>query len=315
MFNQNLVTSALANEPLLLNTNLLVSSKITRAWQNVAPTATGTSGTNTLTTSSSLGNGVIAGMQLRIAGNDIYTISSVSGTTITTVEMLSTNYSGSVIAYSLISAIAADYLAPVSVSQATNSTRPAYVLYGMNNKPAFLCDSSGKAIPATSSSTIDDFFAGGATVFAAFYPRTIGEASLGMIFNKNSVYLSCSSGSVLRFRQDRGAGSQAVWDTVSTMTLNAVNIAAVTYDSSNPGTAPSIYLNSRTPSSLSAISLGTGSAASNVGNDLVLGSNAGLTTTFDGLIGFVSVHKRALSRTEISYNLVKLAQIYGGTIS
>lgn len=315
MFNTNLVSRTLANQPLNLSINALKSANVTRAWQNTASTSTGTSGTTAITTSSALGNGAIVGMQIRLAGSDIYTIAAISGTSITTVETLTTNYSASVTAVSLTSSIAGYYLTTTSVSQSTNSVRPMYVLKGMNNQPALLFDSSGKSIIAATSSLVDGMFSAGGTMFFVAKPRTDGEGNAGRLVDKTAYSLACYTGSDLKFTQAMTSGSYSWRTSGAKFPANTINVVCITYDSSSPSTEPNIYINSLTRQTLTNDTTGTGSASSGSGIDMVIGSNSGLTNTFDGLIGWVSAHKRVLSATEIAYNMKKLALIFGGTIS
>lgn len=62
------------------------------AFQNLGSiNATGTAGTTSLTTSSSLGSFILAGEKFRL-GSDVYTAAAAAGTLINTVETLSTDY-------------------------------------------------------------------------------------------------------------------------------------------------------------------------------------------------------------------------------
>lgn len=67
-------------------------STITKTYQNLSATGSGTSGSTTITASGSVANLVQPGMKLRIGGTDIYTVSTVVTTTITTVETLTATY-------------------------------------------------------------------------------------------------------------------------------------------------------------------------------------------------------------------------------
>lgn len=89
--------------PLLYTPVLWLSSSdpstITKSYQNLAATGSGTIGTTTITASADQTNLIQAGEKLRIGGTDIYTVATVATTTITTVETLSNTYTaGSVLA-------------------------------------------------------------------------------------------------------------------------------------------------------------------------------------------------------------------------
>lgn len=68
------------------------AASMTLSYVNLVATGSGTSGTTVITASADMTSKVQAGFKIRIAGTDIYTVASVSTTTINTVETLSTNY-------------------------------------------------------------------------------------------------------------------------------------------------------------------------------------------------------------------------------
>lgn len=79
------------------------STTITKAYQNLVATGTGTVGTNTITASGVVTNLIQPGMKLRISGTDIYTVASVATPVITTVELLSTSYVAQIMAVDRVS--------------------------------------------------------------------------------------------------------------------------------------------------------------------------------------------------------------------
>lgn len=77
---------------------------ITKTYQNLSATGSGTSSTKVISASVDQTNLIQAGEKLRIGGTDIYTVASVSTTTINTVETLTTTYTaGSALALDRIS--------------------------------------------------------------------------------------------------------------------------------------------------------------------------------------------------------------------
>lgn len=93
---QTWIEDFLDGPPVILNLSLWLDSfdsdTITKTYQNLAETGSGTIGTTTITASATVADKVQAGMKLRIGGTDIYTVSTVVTTAITTVETLSATY-------------------------------------------------------------------------------------------------------------------------------------------------------------------------------------------------------------------------------
>lgn len=87
-------------------------------------TGTGTSGTTSITASATVGQTLSIGEKFRIGATDIYTISNISGSTITTSETLSTNYSSAIIYGFNVSQILDSSGSSYSVSQGTAANQP-----------------------------------------------------------------------------------------------------------------------------------------------------------------------------------------------
>lgn len=79
------------------------SATITKTYQNLVVTGTGTVGTNAITASGVVTNLIQPGFKLRMSGTDIYTIASVATPVITTVEPLSTDYVAQIMAVDRVS--------------------------------------------------------------------------------------------------------------------------------------------------------------------------------------------------------------------
>lgn len=110
-------------------------STITKAYQNITPTGAGISGSTTITASASVTNIVPVGSKLRIDGTDIYTVSNVSTTTITTVETLTATYNaGSALALDKVSQINDKSGRGYHATQATIALQPVYVPNVQNGK-------------------------------------------------------------------------------------------------------------------------------------------------------------------------------------
>ncbi len=79
------------------------SATITKTYQNLVATGTGTSGTTVITASGVVTNLIQPGMKLRIGGTDIYTVASVATPVINTVETLSAPYVAQALAVDRVS--------------------------------------------------------------------------------------------------------------------------------------------------------------------------------------------------------------------
>jgi hypothetical protein len=79
-------------------------NSITKAYQDLTQTGSGSSGGTTITASASVANLVVPGMNIRIGGTDVYVVSTVVTTTITIVGTLSATYgAGSALAVERVS--------------------------------------------------------------------------------------------------------------------------------------------------------------------------------------------------------------------
>lgn len=112
------------------------STTITKTYQNLAATGTGTSGTTVITASGIVTNLVQPGFKLRIGGADIYTVASITGAglTINTVETLSTNYVASAMALDRVSQWNDKSGQGNHVTQATALAQPVYNPAQLNGK-------------------------------------------------------------------------------------------------------------------------------------------------------------------------------------
>ena len=127
-------------------------------------TASGSLGTNTITTSSNIASSLTPGARIRIGssgtvtsantmGPDTYTVASVSGTTITTVEALNSNYSSQTLYRGLVSQI--NDLSGVGnhLSQSTETNMPLWLSTGLNSRG--LIRNNGNDFLRTTSASLD----------------------------------------------------------------------------------------------------------------------------------------------------------------
>lgn len=125
------------------------SSSMTKAYSNITETATGTSGTTTITASGTVANIIEAGMIIRIKGTDLYTVASVSTVTITTVQTLSQSYVADVIALDKVSQWSDKSGQGNHVTQATAARQPVFNPTGQNGKGTlFFNGANGFNLPA-----------------------------------------------------------------------------------------------------------------------------------------------------------------------
>ena len=117
-------------------------SKVLLTYNPLGTTATGTSGSNTITVSANTSLTVGARIRLGASGSvtaastlgaDTYTITAISGTTVTLSNNLTTNYSGSALYQGYVSQLNDKSSAGGNVLQGTVSKMPLWIENGQNN--------------------------------------------------------------------------------------------------------------------------------------------------------------------------------------
>lgn len=276
-------------------------------------TGTGTIGTNSITAATTITEYMFIGQKFRIGLTDVYTVSNLSGTTITTVETLTSSYLSQQLYY-LKNAQTSDSSGNLNnISNAVASTQPTYVESSpLNSKPSLGFNSNTSVIQAQSSSSIDDITLNGGTFAFVFYLRSLGGASAGRVFAKNANSIITGNGNGLYFTQGR-ATTNSQW--YATFSLNTKYVVVITYNQQTINTAPVYYLNSTTPASVTTFLVGSGAAVSDAGTIMYLGNAVLGNRGLDGFISEFMAWKRVLSATEISMVLNNLGKKYGVTIS
>lgn len=290
--------------------------QITKAYQTITPTGSGTSGTTTITASATMATLGFVGQKLRIAGTDIYTLSLISTTTLTTVETLSATYNaGSALANDKISQILDKSSNSNTATQATADSQPTYIPNKKNGKSLMGFDSNNDGLSIASSSSVDNIFAAGGTMIFVFNPRGSGAAGSGRIFEKTNIRLLMNGATGLNFTQIT-SGTAGTWVTSgSQIAVNNYYILVMTYDASSVATAPKLYLNSNTAAGLTVSSAPTGTATSDASAALYIGNRSTLDRGFDGFIAEALAYKRVLTAAEIAQELTYWGNYYGITIS
>jgi len=172
------------------------SSLITKSYINFAFTVSGTSGTKTLTASTGISALLLAGMKLLINGSDIYTVANAGGTSITTVENLTTNYTAATSATERCSQFLDKSSYARNLSQSTSSIRPIYISNSIGNLPgiAFCNNAYFDFSSITLSTSFCMFFVLRSTTFNTTR-MIIGSGSSG---NNNKIGMDSSGNFFVR---------------------------------------------------------------------------------------------------------------------
>lgn len=167
---------------------------------------------------------------------------------------------------------------------------------------------------------LNDVFQGGATYSTWIYLNGWGESNYGRLFDK---YHSSGAGSLLylnntqaplqslRFSQYTDTGN-GLWDSpAASLTTGLWQHVAFTYDTSQPTTAPAIYVNGVAKSVTTNTAL-TGTVLSDSGNNLLLANSAATDRSFNGLMDEVRFSQTARSAewVEAEYNWANAPQTY-----
>lgn len=120
---------------------------ITRAYQDLVETGSGSSGASTITASATVANLVFPGMLIRIGGTDVYTVSTVVTTTITITGTLSTNYgAGSALAVERVSQWDDNSGRGNHATQGTALKQPLYIPDALKGRPALGFDGASTLV-------------------------------------------------------------------------------------------------------------------------------------------------------------------------
>lgn len=273
---------ALWLDPVDLNT-------ITKAYQNLAQTGSGTSGTTVITANSTVANLVQAGQKIRIGATDIYTVSSVVTTTINTIETLSTNYGGgSILALDRSSQWNDKSGLGNNATQATALSQLIYTPNRINGNSVFVGDGVAFMNIASGIYTIPN---SDLTYFALsqLYSAATNQfrylAIAGTATKRTHLEYS-SSADTINFLSNQNNNN-----TISTPTVVRTN--------------PNIVMG-QLSGITQAISLNNGAQNTNalggyyIGTSATVGASTGGTIPIIGMLGDILIYGRALSIAEIS---------------
>lgn len=164
------------------------SSTITSAYNNLAQTASGTSGSTTIVTDLDASSIIRVGMKIRVKGTDIYTVSAISTVTITTVETLVATYLADVVAVLGVSQLNDKSPSGWHLTQGTAAAQPIYNPTGINGLPTITYDGSNDVLSKTTLSSPTP----GATLFTVHQTLTATPTNGSGIF-ANAAALDPSS--------------------------------------------------------------------------------------------------------------------------
>jgi len=164
-----------------------------------------------------------------------------------------------------------------------------------------------------SNISLDNAFDRGGTALAWINPRSDGENDHGVIMEKGQWRFNVDdeqAGAVkLRLWYDFDGVSNGEWVTrTATISLNAWHHVAVTYDNSDVGKFPAMYINgilytlANGIRAITETSAPVGDRDSDAGDVLYIGSEAVGNQVFDGYIGECMLYNRILSPQEIFQN-------------
>lgn len=308
-----IASSILDFPPALMRLSTTVDSSLTRAYQNLTGTITGTSGTKTLVFNNDQTFSVLANMSLKAKGVDIYTVASVSTTTgittVTTNETLVQNYAADTCA--ILKVAPWTDLTPNgnNAAQVTPANQVGYVPNALNGQPLLNFnrnDADYFVLPTAVQNAITRTTAH--TIFSVFKSSNTADAGGNMI-------ISASKG---------GAGSDLLAISIKSNVLCVGYYNGSTYNAASTAftdTATAHILTiSHAADAMPACKLdgvamsGSTTPFANTGD----GGTLGIATTgsfpFGGSMAELEVYNSVLSSTQISQKTTELAQTFNISI-
>jgi MSHA biogenesis protein MshQ len=146
-----------------------------------------------------------------------------------------------------------------------------------------------------SNAIIDNVFVGGATLEAWIRPLSVGENSFGRIFDKADGWIILLSGTTLSFQHAGASGSLGAWYApASSITFNAWQHVAVTYDKDSDANNPKIYINGASVA-VSETDAPSAPLDDDKSFNLYIGNRADGARTFDGILDELRISTGARS--------------------
>lgn len=291
------------------------ASSNTQAYESIGITASGTSGTTSLTASATVANLMFVGQQFQLAGTDTYTVAAIVTTAITTTTNLTTTYVASAITsprISQIDDISGNDDHPV---QSTSAQKPSYVASGpLNNKPAFGCigvSGTGSYMTIANSTALQDWFQTGGTVALVFSARSIGGSQPGRFWIKGNTAQQIATGPLFQLAV-QFSGTSGTFST--SITTNTNYVILITYSADATTNVPVIYLNSTTGANMTVTTTPVGTYGTSTGAVNYL-NTAALNRAADGFLCEHIAWKQILNSNQITQVMKRLGAFYGVTIS
>lgn len=277
------------------------STTITKTYQNLAATGSGTSGSNTITAASTEDSLVQAGEKLRIGGTDIYTVASVSTVTITTVETLTSTYIAAAMALDRVSQWNDKSGKGNNVTQGTAASQPVYNPAQLNGKAVLSFDGNNTLVIPSALWTLTS---GPSTTFIVTKRNTEGGTTRGVLalrISGTAYFLVAHDGTAGRI-DFRNAASTII--NVDGNTNTNFNIVTARRSGATQGLSINNGAETTNASATDSSSIDAG----------VVGSGSSGTACI-GQIAEIIIYNRSLSASEIVQVNKYLSQKWGITIS
>lgn len=156
------------------------------------------------------------------------------------------------------------------------------------------------------ATSIQNIFDGGGTIECWINLDSDGEGDVGRFIDKQRWNLRVSNEAAgktkIRFACVF-SGDNGTWTSTSTeININAWSHIVLTYNSSSVDNNPIIYVNGSSVTLTETTP--TGTRTSDATADLIIGNEAGDSSTFDGTIGEVRGYTRILNPQEVNHNFL-----------
>lgn len=254
---------------------------VARTYNSIAQTATGTSGASSFLMSADRSSDLFPNMLIRLAGTDIYTISTVSGTTVNIVGTLSTNYVASAIAVEGISQWNDQSGLGNHITMGTASKQPWYIPNHINAHPAVLFSDNSHELTAPSG-LYSLFGTTPLTIFANIYSNQQDYSS--------RIFVAADAG-----------GTRVAFGTTSTSTGGVTfghDNAGATVDKIVTNTQWAVWRGRRNGTTMAITQNNAAEVTSSIADDLTLVSARVGNNSFDGMLLDLFIYNRALDANE-----------------
>jgi len=171
--------------------------------------------------------------------------------------------------------------------------------------PFYRFDKVDDQINCGSGTSLDNCFASGGSVSVLINPASDGEGSSGRILSKRAaaagwfINIEDEAGGLVRLKfHQECATTDGDWITPVEIPINEWSHIVLTYDTSDPTTAPVIYRNG-VSLSVSVENTPVGAALSDSSQSLIVGGDGSGGSTFDGQIAGWGLLNRALTADEV----------------